>query len=76
MKINATFLVRPVRLANLPIYDWQNFKIFCAVGKKLKLEALGGRSGKKFAVKFICRSDVSIIFRQLNSCCVRLYACQ
>ncbi len=33
---------------------WQNFKIFCAVGKKIKHEALGCRVDKKFAVKFVC----------------------
>ncbi len=40
---------------------WQNFKIFCAVEKKIKHEALGCRVGKKSAVKFICRPIVSII---------------
>ncbi len=39
----------------------KNFKIFCAVGKKIKHEALGCRVGKKSAVKFICRPVVSII---------------
>jgi hypothetical protein len=33
----------------------------CAVGKKIKHEALGCRVGKKSAVKFVCRPDVSII---------------
>ena len=33
----------------------------CAVGKKIKHEALGCRVGKKSAVKFICRPVVSMI---------------
>ena len=47
----------------------------CAVGKKIKHEALGCRVGKKSAVKFICCSIVSIIFCQFNGCCVVCYAC-
>jgi hypothetical protein len=54
---------------------WLNFKIFCAVEKKIKHEALGCRVGKKSAVKFICRPDVSIIVFQFNGCCVVFYAC-
>ena len=72
--IKVTFLVKPLRLAYVPIYGWRNFKIFCAVGKKIQLEALGGRVEKKSAVKSICRPDVSIIFRRLNSCFDALYA--
>ena len=34
---------------NEPIVGWQNFKLFCAVGKKLKHEAVGFRVGKKSA---------------------------
>jgi hypothetical protein len=34
----------------------------CGLAKKIKHEALGCRVGKKSAVKFICRLDVSIIF--------------
>lgn len=44
-------------------------------GKKIKHEALGCRVGKKSAVKFICRPEVSIIFFQFNGCCVVCYAC-
>jgi hypothetical protein len=40
---------------------WLNFKIFCAVAKKIKHEALGCRVGKKSAFKFICRPVVSIL---------------
>ena len=47
----------------------------CAVGKKIKHEALGCRVGKKSDVKFICRPIVSIIFCQFNGCCVVCYAC-
>ena len=47
----------------------------CGSAKKIKHEALGCRVGKKSAVKFICRPDVSIIFCQFNGCCVGLYAC-
>jgi hypothetical protein len=47
----------------------------CAVGKKIKHEALGCRVGKKSAVKFICCPVVSIIFCQFNGCCVVCYAC-
>jgi hypothetical protein len=43
--------------------------------KKIKHEALGCRVGIKSAVKFICRSKVSIIVCQFNGCCVGLYAC-
>jgi hypothetical protein len=50
---------------NVPFVRWKNFKIFCAVGKKIKHEALGCRVGKKSAVMFICRSVVSIIFFSL-----------
>jgi len=32
---------------NVPFVRWLNFKIFCAVGKKIKHEALGCRVGKK-----------------------------
>ena len=39
--------------------EFQN--ILCG-GKKIKHEALGCRVGKKSAVKFVCRPDVSIIF--------------
>jgi hypothetical protein len=46
---------------NVPMCGWQNFKIFCAVGKKIKHEALGCRVGKKSAVKFICCPVVLII---------------
>ena len=38
--------------------------------KKLKHEALGCRVGKKSAIKFICRPDVSIIVCSFNGCCV------
>ena len=34
---------------NVPIVGWQNFKFFCAVGEKLKHEAVGCRVGKKSA---------------------------
>jgi hypothetical protein len=62
--------------ANVPFVRLpKNFKIFCAVGKKIKHEALGCRVGKKSAVKFICRPNVSIIFCQFNGCCVVCYAC-
>ena len=47
----------------------------CGSAKKIKHEALGCRVGKKSAVKFICRPDVSIIFCQFNGCCVVCYAC-
>ena len=47
----------------------------CGSAKKIKYEALGCRVGKKSAVKFICRPDVSIIFFQFNGCCVVCYAC-
>ena len=47
----------------------------CGSAKKIKHEALGCRVGKKSAVKFICRPDVSIIFCQFNGCCVVRYAC-
>jgi len=47
----------------------------CAVGKKIKHEALGWRVGKKSAVKFKCCLVVSIIFCRFNGCCVGLYAC-
>jgi hypothetical protein len=50
----------------------KNFKIFCAVGKKIKHEALGCSVGKRSAVKFICCPVVSIIFCQFNGCCVGL----
>jgi len=53
---------------NVPMCGWQNFKIFCAVGNKIKHEALGSRVGKKSAVKFICRPVVSIIDCQFNGC--------
>ncbi len=46
---------------NVPMCGGQNFKIFCAVGKKIKHEALGCRVGKKSAIKFICCPVVSII---------------
>jgi len=46
---------------NVPMCDSQNFKIFCAVGKKIKHEALGCCVGKKSAVKFICCPVVSIV---------------
>jgi hypothetical protein len=46
------------------------------VGKKIKNEALGSRIGKKSAVELICRSDVSMFFRQLNSYSVILYIFQ
>jgi hypothetical protein len=39
-------------------------------GEKIIHEALGCRVGKKSAVKFICRPDVSIIVCQFNGCCV------
>jgi len=39
---------------NVPMCGWQNFKIFCAVTKKIKHDALGCRVGKRSAVKFIC----------------------
>jgi len=47
----------------------------CGLVKKIKHEALGCRVGKKSAVKFICRSVVSIIVCQFNGCCVDQYAC-
>ena len=47
----------------------------CGSAKKIKHEALGCRVGKKSAVKFICRPNVSIIVCSLNGCCVGLYAC-
>lgn len=47
----------------------------CGLAKKIKHEALGCRVGKKSAVKFICRPDVSIIFCLFNGCCVVCYAC-
>jgi hypothetical protein len=47
----------------------------CRSAKKIKHEALGCRVGKKSAVKFICRPDVSIILCQFNGCCVVCYAC-
>ncbi len=43
--------------------------------KKIKHEALGCRVGKKSAVNFICRPNVSIIVCQFNGCCVVCYAC-
>lgn len=46
----------------------------CGAAKRIKYEALGCRVGKKSAVKFICGSDVSIIFCQFNGCCVVQYA--
>jgi hypothetical protein len=52
---------------NVPFVRWEkNFKIFCAVEKKIKHEALGCRVGKKSAVKIICRPVVSIIFFLFN----------
>lgn len=60
---------------NVPMCGWLNLKIFCAVAKKIKHEALGCRVGKKSAVKFICLPVVSIIFGQFNGCCVVSYAC-
>ena len=47
----------------------------CGSAKKIKHEALGCCVGKKSAVKFICRLNVSIIFCQFNGCCVVQYAC-
>jgi len=47
----------------------------CGSAKKIKHEALRCRVGKKSAVKFICRPDVSIIVCSFNGCCVGLYAC-
>jgi hypothetical protein len=47
----------------------------CGAAKKIKHEALGCRVGKKSAVKFICRPDVSIIFCLFNGCWVVCYAC-
>jgi hypothetical protein len=38
-----------VWLASVPIVIWQNFKFFCAVGKKLNHEAVGCNVGKKSA---------------------------
>jgi hypothetical protein len=32
---------------NVPIVGWQNFKFFCALGKKLKHEAVGCCVGKR-----------------------------
>jgi len=40
----------------------------CGAAKKIKHEALGCRVGKKSAIKFICRPDVSIIVCQFNGC--------
>jgi len=59
-----------------PLVRWAKI-VFkkCAVGKNKNTEALGCRVGKKSAVKFICRSVVSIIFCQFNGCCVVQYAC-
>ena len=34
---------------NVPIVGWQNFNFICAVGKKIKHEAVGCRVGKKSA---------------------------
>ena len=42
----------------------------CGSAKKIKHEALGCRVGKKSAIKFICRPDVSIIVCSFNGCCV------
>jgi hypothetical protein len=47
----------------------------CGSAKKIKHEALGCCVGKKSAVKFICRPNVSIIVCQFNGCCFGLYAC-
>jgi len=60
---------------NVPMCGWLNFKIFCAVAKKIKHEALNCRVGKKSAVKFICRPDVLIIFVSLMVVVSGLYAC-
>jgi hypothetical protein len=60
------------KYVNVRLAEFQN--ILCG-GKKIKHEVLGCRVGKKYAVKFICRPDVSIIFCQFNGCCVGLYAC-
>ena len=47
----------------------------CGSAKKIKHEELGCRVGKKSAVKFICRPEVSIIVCSFNGCCVVCYAC-
>ncbi len=47
----------------------------CGLAKKIKHKALVCRVGKKSAVTFICRPDVSIIFCLFNGCCVVCYAC-
>ena len=47
----------------------------CGLAKKIKHEDLGCCVGKKAAVKFICRPNVSIIVCQFNGCCFGLYAC-
>ena len=48
----------------------KNFKIFCAVEKNIKHEALACRIGKKSTVNFICCPVVLIIVCQFNGCCV------
>jgi hypothetical protein len=61
--------------ANVPNVGWQNFKFFCAVGKKLKHEAVGCRVGKKSARWSVFSPVFLMSFGQLYGCRVGLYAC-
>jgi hypothetical protein len=45
---------------NVPMFGWQNFKIFCAVEKN-KTRSVGLSCRKKVRCKFICRPVVSIL---------------